>query len=384
MTTAKDPLTLMAMWGSMQGYDPEQGFSFEGPEKRLEIISRFLPETHQDGLHSLSDEVWENVVGSVNAQIVSKEKNDFIKSYVLTESSLFVMKNRILLITCGTTTLLNSVPLILEAISAVRGELEWMSFMHKNYSFPWEQKGPHTSLAVEHATLKKYFPTGRPYVFGPVDGDHYFFFCYDDIIRPCSSEDDTQLSMTMYGLDKEQTKYWYSDKFIGSCSETAEIRHKTGLDRLFDNDDRNWMVHDLQFQPCGYSINSISGPVYQTIHITPEEHCSFASYETNSREENYFHRIHNVLRVFRPQRFTIIVFIDPESPVGKAYHAGDPIGVEPDSFSDYVVAHRVLNEFNPGYVAMKLNYILKAAIEEAIEAKRKKEDETFRKDSSSG
>lgn len=374
MKTTKDPLTLMAMWGSMQGYNPEQGFSFEGPEKRLEIISRFLPETHQDGLHSLPDEVWENVVGSLNAQIVSKEKNTYIKSYVLTESSLFVMKNRILLITCGTTTLLNSVPHILNAISAVRAELEWMSFMHKNYSFPWEQKGPHTSLADEHATLKKYFPTGRPYVFGPVDGDHYFFFCYDDIIRPCSSEDDTQLSMTMYGLDKEQTKHWYCDQFLSSCPETAEIRRQTGLDRLFDKDDRNWTLHDLQFEPCGYSINAISGPVYQTIHITPEDHCSFASYETNSREENYCVRIHNVLRVFRPQRFTIIVFIDPESPVGKAYHTGNPIGVEPESFMDYEVAHRVVNEFNPGYVAMKLNYIHKDYVKEDIEAKSKKGD----------
>lgn len=363
-TAAKDPLTLMAMWGSMQGYRPEQGFSFEGPEKRLEVIARLLPESHKDGLHSLSDDVWTAVVGSLNAQIVSKEQNEYIKSYVLTESSLFVMKNRILLITCGTTTLLNSLPHILDAISAVRAEPEWVSFMHKNYSFPWEQKGPHTSLSEEHATLKQYFPTGTPYIFGPVDGDHYFLFCYDDIVRPCNSEDDTQLSMTMYGLDKNRTKHWFHDEFVSTGPKTAEIRRLTGLDRVADQEE-GWILHDLQFEPCGYSINALRGPEYQTIHITPEDHCSFASYETNSRAAHYKDRIDKVLNVFHPQRFTIIVFIDPDSPVGRAYHGGETIGVEPDCFPEYQVSHRVVNEFSPGYVAMKINYIHKEIVKEA-------------------
>lgn len=363
--TTKDPVTLMAMWGSMKGYDPEQGFSFEGPEKRLEVILRLTPETHVDGLHSLDDAVWAGVVGSLNAQIVSKEANEYIKSYVLTESSLFVMKNRIILITCGTTTLLNSIPNILEAISAVRGELEWVSFMHKNYSFPWEQKGPHTSLADEYTTLKRHFPTGKPYIFGPVDSDHYFLFCYDDIIRPCNSEDDTQLSMTMYGLDRDQTKHWFSDRFISTSPETAAIRAATHLDKVVDD---SWTLHDLQFEPCGYSVNAIRGEEYQTMHITPEDHCSFASYETNSRSANYADRMKKVLGVFRPQRFTVIVFLDPESPVGKAYADGQGIGVEPEYYPEYSLLHRTTNEFAPGYVAMKINYVKTSALEEAKKA----------------
>lgn len=356
MSTAKDPLTLMAMWGSMKSYNPDQGFSFEGPEKRLEVIIRMLPETHAAGLHSLDDDVWADVVGSVNAKIMSKESNEFIKSYVLTESSLFVMHNRIILITCGTTTLLNSIPKILDLISAVRAELEWVSFMHKNYSFPWEQKGPHTSLADEYATLKKYFPTGKPYIFGPVDSDHYFLFCYDDIIRPCNTDDDTQLSMTMFGLDEGQTEHWFSDHSSSNNAETAAIRAATHLDRVVD---ASWTLHDLQFDPCGYSINALRGDEYQTIHITPESHCSFASYETNSRNPNYAERINNVLSVFRPQRFTVIIFLDPESAAGRLYSDGKGIGVEPSYFPTYNVVHRTVNEFAPGYVAMKINYILK-------------------------
>ncbi|CCW61539.1 unnamed protein product [Phytomonas sp. EM1] len=361
--SSKDPVTLMAMWGSMKDYNPDQGFSFEGPEKRLEVIIRFLPETHPDGLYSLEDDVWARVVGTLNAQIVSKENNAHIKSYVLTESSLFVMRNRIILITCGTTTLLNSIPEILKAISAVRAELEWASFMHKNYSFPWEQRGPHTSLSGEIATLKSHFPTGKTYILGPVDSDHYFFFCYDDVIRPYSNEDDTQLNMTMYGLDKEQTKYWFSDRFISTSAETAAIRAATHLDRLVDE---TWTFHDLQFEPCGYSVNALREGEYQTIHITPEHHCSFASYETNCHDSNYADRIKNVLSVFRPQRFTVLVFLDPESAVGKAYHDTHSIGVEPEYFTEYEVFNRTVNEFTPGYVAMKINYVRSMAVEDAM------------------
>ncbi|CCW68157.1 unnamed protein product [Phytomonas sp. Hart1] len=361
--SAKDPVTFMAMWGSMKDYNPDQGFSFEGPEKRLEVIIRFLPETHPDGLYSLEDDVWVHVVGTLNAQIVSKEKNAHIKSYVLTESSLFVMSNRIILITCGTTTLLNSIPAILKAISAVRAELEWASFMHKNYSFPWEQRGPHTSLSDEIATLKGHFPTGKTYILGPVDSDHYIFFCYDDIIRPQSTEDDTQLNMTMYGLDKAQTRHWFSPCFLATGVETAGIRAETRLDRLLDGD---WTLHDLQFEPCGYSVNAVRGEEYQTIHITPEDHCSFASYETNCHDANYAARITNVLSVFRPQRFTVLVFLDPESAVGKAYHRTHPIGVEPEYFTEYEISNRTVNEFAPGYVAIKINYVRSPVVEDVV------------------
>ncbi|EPY31157.1 S-adenosylmethionine decarboxylase proenzyme [Angomonas deanei] len=377
----------MAMWGSMRGYNPDQGFSFEGPEKRLEIIVRFLDETNKEGFLSFEDSSWEHVVGSLNAEIVSREKNGQINSYVLTESSLFVLRNKIVLITCGTTTLLNSVPIIMELISCMRGEVEWVSFMHKNYSFPWEQKGPHTSLSEEFNHLKTHFPTGKPYILGPVDSDHYFFFCYDDIIREEGNtvyEADAQLSMTMYGLDHNQTKHWFHDKFECTNDITQKIRKDTKLDILF-NKEEGWTIHDLQFEPCGYSINAIRGSDYATTHITPESHCSFASFETNANEANYFKTVLKVLDVFRPQRFTVIVIIDPYSEVGKLYHANEPIGVEPSFFVkktfdgsdelhtpfevDYCVMHRAVNEFAPGYVAMKINYVQRSALEKLKEEK---------------
>ena len=352
----KDPVTLMTMWGRISDFDPGAARGFEGPEKRLEIIMRSTPLTHPRGLCSLSEDVWKAVVGSLHAQIVSSIVNESIQSYVLTESSLFVTATRIILITCGTTTLLNAVPHILEAISTVRGEPEWASFMHKNYSYPWEQRGPHTSMAEECKVLKQHFPKGKPFIFGPVDSDHYFFYCYDDVIRPGTVEDDTQMSMTMYGLDKTFTSNFFSERFIPTGDETAVIRKTSGLESLVPQDE--WKLHDLQFAPCGYSINAIRFDEYQTMHITPEDHCSFASYETNGKMTNLSSRMQSVLSVFKPQRFTVVVVLDPQSGVGLAHHSNQPIGVEQEFHkAEYCLLNRTVNEFEPGYVAMKLNYV---------------------------
>lgn len=53
--------------------------------------------------------------------------------------------------------------------------------------------------------------------------------------------------------------------------------------------------------------------------------------------------------------------------MGRAYHADKGIGVEPEYFADYQLLHRTINEFAPGYVAMKINYVLKSYAENAPE-----------------
>lgn len=347
-----DPVTLMALWGRMEDFDPNADSGFEGPEKRLEIIVHFDDE-EGNNLRDLDQSVWEEVVGSLNAKIVSKISNDHIDSMVLTESSLFVTKNRIVLITCGTTTLLVSVPIILKYINSIGGTVEWASFMRKNYSFPWAQIGPHSSLEAETSALEQQFPGGAAFIFGPVDSDHYFLYVLDNIKRPCI-ENDTQVSMTMYGLNPKVASIFFSDAFHSTSQETEEIRRKSRIGELVND----WDVQDLQFEPCGYSINAISGKEYQTMHITPEEKFSFASYETNSPLDNFSDRIKNVLSVFGPQRFTVIVMIDPQSPVGLAHETHKAIGVEPEALGgEYSLVNRTINQFGPGYVAMKLNYV---------------------------
>lgn len=48
-------------------------------------------------------------------------------------------------------------------------------------------------------------------------------------------------------------------------------------------------------------MNALKDDTYYTIHITPESNCSYASFETNLRADNYDKLIADVLHVFRPK-----------------------------------------------------------------------------------
>lgn len=39
------------------------------------------------------------------------------------------------------------------------------------------------------------------------------------------------------------------------------------------------VIDDYVFEPCGYSMNSQQAGVFSTIHITPEDGFSYASFE---------------------------------------------------------------------------------------------------------
>lgn len=48
-------------------------------------------------------------------------------------------------------------------------------------------------------------------------------------------------------------------------------------------------------------MNGLAEGGFFTIHITPEAHCSYASFETNIVVSDYTKLIQSVLRVFRPK-----------------------------------------------------------------------------------
>ena len=362
-STVEDAVTLMAMAGSSSNTigaqeNVAQPTGFEGPEKRLEVQVRYDTD-HPQGLLAAPKSSWEEVIGILNAKIVSEILNEDIHSYVLTESSLFVRRDRFILITCGTTTLLNSLPKALEVVAENGCEVEWASFMRKNFSYPWEQVGPHSSLKQEYTLLKSHLPLGRPHIFGPVDGDHYFFFVYDDIARDGlipTVEDDTQVSMTMFDIDEDVSKTFFSDTFECTNDATVAIREKTNISKIAEGH----QVNDLQFEPCGYSINTISptGGIYQTMHVTPESHCSFASYETNMPVDaaGCFDRLKLVLSVFRPKRFTIIILADPQSKLAIDLET-KKMDLRLKDIPGFTADTYTVNEFAPGYRIQKCSFV---------------------------
>ncbi len=66
-------------------------------------------------------------------------------------------------------------------------------------------------------------------------------------------------------------------------------------------------------------MNAILFHSYATMHITPEEGSSYASFETNQKLKSYTSLISNVVRAFRPKRFVMTLMAD----VGGVVQMGD-------------------------------------------------------------
>ena len=82
------------------------------------------------------------------------------------------------------------------------------------------------------------------------------------------------LEICSTGLCPKQASSFHRDdsNFVSVAQTTA----KTGIRTLLPHAD----IDDYLFEPCGYSMNGLEDDgVASTIHITPEEHCSYASLE---------------------------------------------------------------------------------------------------------
>ena len=92
---------------SSQVESTPQDLFFEGPEKNLQVIFNKL--YYDTGtLRSISPERWQEMLNYAKCKILSSISNEKFISYILSESSLFVYDDRIILKTCGTTPLLNA------------------------------------------------------------------------------------------------------------------------------------------------------------------------------------------------------------------------------------------------------------------------------------
>jgi hypothetical protein len=96
------------------------------------------------------------------------------------------------------------------------------------------------------------------------------------------------------------------------------VLRDSGLRALLDPSDEKGgalvQVDDYLFTPCGYSLNAIvREKYYVTIHITPEDDFSYASYETNAPVE-YEGLLGKVLSVFQPKSCTVALFSDSKQP----------------------------------------------------------------------
>ena len=127
----------------------------------------------------------------VHCKILSVVESDQVDAYLLSESSMFVFPHKLVLKTCGITTLLFGLPKILEiaALSAgfphtpafgnklAAAQTHRVFYSRKNFLFPDQQQGPHKSWRAEVNTLEQLFGSrGSAYQIGKMNGDHWFLY----------------------------------------------------------------------------------------------------------------------------------------------------------------------------------------------------------------
>jgi len=229
--------------------------------------------------------------------------------------------------------------------------------------FPERQYGPHRDWKQEVEYLDQYFTNGAAYTVGKVNGDHWLLYITGSAgfsadmhphIHHLAFEDrhvDYTIEILMSDLSpKARQPFFFSDPSSGvdatPASQAADISDKLGITSIFPPS----LTHldAYAFQPCGYSsnalikwghesleddfehqsvVNGVSsshfGEGYYTIHVTPEEGWSYASFECNvplstskashsGKIPDLKTLIKRVVNIFEPGRITLTLFISSE------------------------------------------------------------------------
>jgi S-adenosylmethionine decarboxylase len=273
---------------------------FEGPEKRLEVD--FKINSKSSTLRSISKEKWQEMLDLAKCTIISSKRNAYFDSYVLSESSLFVYPYKVMVKTCGTTTLLFCIPKLLEIAKSVNLVVDFVTFSRKNLLYPHQQAYPHTHWNDEVDFLNKFFE-GTAYVLGPLTQEHYYLYLAD--YRDGTGEPEHTLEIMMHNLNRHAAKQFYKKE------GTAVDAKFPGIIDLIPGSDTD----EYNFEPCGYSMNGLFENSLSTIHVTPEPQCSYASYETNLSLPCYSQLISQVLDIFKPDNFTISLFTESKGQI---------------------------------------------------------------------
>ena len=347
--------------------------TFEGPEKTMEIC--FIPGIgEKEGLRKLSREQLDTLCREAKCTILSCVSNAHMDAYVLSESSLFVYKDRYIMKTCGTTTLLHCLDSLLKFADELQMELMWVGYSRKNLLFPTQQAWPHSNFGDEieflnsHKLLQARL-NGVAHILGPVTGDHWFVYVAEnpphmaalveshererlrkshatvklpksrDSATPsipknnstgtlhASSDLNSRLltmegvtvNMMMFDLDPAIAKLFYQSGDPNSPYKDekdincAEIGKRMTRESGIKHLVPGATIDETSFSPCGYSMNAILHDAYSTIHVTPEHECSYASFETNTLLHSYSPLVRNALDTFRPQRFVLTMFADQDA-----------------------------------------------------------------------
>lgn len=280
---------------------------FEGFEKRLEITFSEPPifaDPNGLGLRALSRPDIDSILEPACCTIVSHLSNAELDSFVLSESSLFIYPFKIIMKTCGTTKLLHSIPQILKLAATISLSARTVRYSRGAFIFENSQPSPHRSFTEEVEFLNSFFESGSAYLLGDPSFSNRNWHVYvaemaAEQINPAAAE--LNLEMCMTGLDREKAAVFFKN----SGSE-GRMTGMSFINEIIPSHE----ICDFEFDPCGYSMNAIEGAAYSTVHVTPEEGFSYASYETMGLDIGLIRLrplVERVLKCFGPDEFSVAI-----------------------------------------------------------------------------
>jgi S-adenosylmethionine decarboxylase len=255
---------------------------YEGAEKRLAICVSNID------LFDYPASFWVALVAEAGASILSKTEKSDLKSFLLSESSLFVWRDQILLITCGETELIKSAQYFIKQIK--QENIKDLFFQRHQLIRPETQKSDSQQDNQRLRCLMTGYCEAAPIFICPktYQGDQLLLVQKKNETSLMSNE--LLMLHHITGNFAEQLQRGVIDKM--------QIFDRLKLSQYFPR----FEVDHFAFQPKGYSINGILNQDYFTLHITPEKLTAYVSFESSlpAAQTEPFRRY--LLKLFTPKR----------------------------------------------------------------------------------
>ncbi|KAK1436026.1 hypothetical protein QVD17_01801 [Tagetes erecta] len=311
---------------------------FEGFEKRLELQFS-CDQVSSIGLRELDFKSLEQVLHHVQCTVVSALANQHFDSYVLSESSLFVYPTKIIIKTCGTTQLLKSVQPFIRLAQTLHLHIVSLRYTRGSFIFPESQPHPHTSFNDEVVFLNNNIPQTLCYrkasvIPSKLSSHSWHVFSAGAGAGVEYSDDVTYtVEVCMTDLDKTLSRKFFRHPNDGKNGDSAgkQMTEVTGIGCI----NPNAKICDFAFDPCGYSMNGIDGDRYSTIHVTPEDGFSYASFECvgSIYDDDVPEMVKKAVKVFGPGTVSVATTGAGDDVCMRIFKGMEKIGMKGRSWS---------------------------------------------------
>lgn len=132
---------------------------------------------------------------------------------------------------------------------------------------------------------------------------------------------DQTLEIIMRGLPRHVALRFFQQPAYACAKDVTRL---TGIGDLFHNAETD----EVMFDPCGFSINGLLADGMFTVHVTPQEECSYASFETNIPLPSYTALASAVLKLFEPLQFSVSLMCNASAVCGSSLLAVDDSAFE--------------------------------------------------------